>query len=229
LNRRGVFLLLALDTASQFMSLALHDGRQIRFELTWQTLNNHTTELTPAIQQALSQTRITVRDLTAIAVSQGPGSFTGLRIGMGVAKGLALARKIPLVAVPTPDIMTGGIPPFHGPLIAVLQVGRGRVCAQRYRWNKNAWLPAAQAEITGWEKLIGTIEQETLIAGEIDEGGHALLDATERPVRIAPGALALRRAGFLAEIAWVRLDAEDTDEPASVTPIYLHQPGVPHP
>jgi tRNA threonylcarbamoyladenosine biosynthesis protein TsaB len=211
------------------MSLALHDGRQIRFELTWQTVNNHTTELTPAIRQALSQTRITAADLRAIAVSQGPGSFTGLRIGMGVAKGLAMARKIPLIAVPTLDIVAAAIPPFHGPLVAVLHAGRGRVCAQQYRWNKSTWVPAAQAKITNWENLIDTVEQETLFAGEIDDGGHTLLDATERPVRIAPGAPALRRAGYLAEIGWARLDADDTDEPARVTPIYLKQPGVLHP
>jgi hypothetical protein len=53
-----------------------------------------------------------------------------------------------------------------------------------------------------------------------------LLDATERPIRIAPGAAALRRAGYLAEIAWARVEADDTDDPITITPIYLRQPGV---
>ena len=222
-------MLLALDTASQFMSLALHDGRQIWYESTWRTANNHTVELTPAIRQAFKQTETVPANLKAVAVAQGPGSFTGLRIGLGVAKGLATALNIPLIAVPTPDIIVAGVPPFHGPLVAVLQVGRGRVCAQRYRLNKDTWVSAAPAQITTWDDLIEGVEQETLFAGEIDDAGHNLLDATERPVRISPGAYALRRAGFLAEIAWARIDADDTDDPAQVTPIYLHQPGVPHP
>jgi tRNA threonylcarbamoyladenosine biosynthesis protein TsaB len=219
-------LLLAIDTASQLMSLALHDGHRVWYEATWRTANNHTVELTPAIRQALAQNRLVPSDLTAVAVSLGPGSFTGLRIGLGVAKGLAMACGIPLVAVPTLDIMAAGTPVFHGPLIAVLLAGRGRVCAQRYRWNKDTWLSTGQAEITTWEKLVSAIQQETLLVGEVDEAGRTLLDAAERPVRIAPGASALRRAGFLAEIAWARVSANETDEPAHVTPIYVNQPGV---
>lgn len=222
-------MLLAIDTSSQFMSLALHDGRQLFFESTWRTANNHTVELTPAIQQALAQTKVTLNDLTAVAVAKGPGSFTGLRIGLGVAKGLAMARSIPLVAVPTLDIVAAGVPVFDGTLIAVLQAGRSRVCAQRYRWRRDTWTPVGPSEITTWQDLIDIVEVETLFAGEIDDTGHTLLDATDHPVRIAPGAFSLRRAGFLAEIGWARVDADEVDEPASVTPIYLHQPGVPHP
>jgi tRNA threonylcarbamoyladenosine biosynthesis protein TsaB len=222
-------LLLALDTATRFMSLALHDGYQVWFEATWRTANNHTVELTPTIRRALTQVKITPADLTAVAVSSGPGSFTGLRIGMGVAKGLAMARGIPLVAVPTLEIVVAAVPVFDGLLVAVLQAGRGRVCAQRFERHRDMWLPAAQAEITSWDTLINTVRRETLFAGEVDETGHTLLDATERPVRIAPGAVALRRAGFLAEIGWARLEANETDDLASVTPIYLHQPGVAHP
>jgi tRNA threonylcarbamoyladenosine biosynthesis protein TsaB len=222
-------LLLAIDTASQYMSLALHSGRQIELESTWRTANNHTTELVPAIRQALIQIGITTTDLTAVAVSQGPGSFTGLRIGMAVAKGLAAALDIKLVAVPTLEIVAAGVPQFHGSLVTVLQAGRGRVCAQRYHWHRDNWMVASPAEIASWETLINHVEHETLFAGEIDDTGHLLLDATEHPVRITPGAFALRRAGFLAEIAWARVDADETDEPETVTPIYLHQPGIAHP
>jgi tRNA threonylcarbamoyladenosine biosynthesis protein TsaB len=219
-------LLLAIDTATRFISLALHDGHQILYESTWRTYNNHTIELTPAIQRALTHVRLTPANLETVAVAQGPGSFTGLRIGMSVAKGLAMAQNIPLIAVPTLDIVATAVPPFEGPLIAVLQAGRGRVCAQRYRWNYNDWLPAGEARITTWEQLVSTVGQETLFTGEIDSTGLSLLNATERPVRIAPGAQSLRRAGFLAEIAWARLEDDEIDDPTTITPIYLHEPGA---
>lgn len=222
-------MLLAIDTASRLISLALHDGCQLNLESTWHTANNHTIELAPAIQRALAQAQVTAADLTAVAVSQGPGSFTGLRIGLGMAKGLAIAQQIALVAVPTLEILAAGIPAFDGALVAVLQAGRGRICAQRYRWQGDRWTPAEQAAITTWERQIEAVEQNTVFAGEIDETGCALLDASERPVTRLSGALALRRAGFLAELAWARVNAGDTDDPAAVTPIYLHQPGVPAP
>jgi len=222
-------LLLALDTASRMMSLALHDGRQLHYEATWHSANNHTIELTPAIQRALSQLSLSPAGLTAIAVAQGPGSFTGLRIGIAAAKGLALAHQIALVAVPTLDIIAAGAPFFEGPLLAVLRAGRGRICAQRYIWQNGYWTPMGSAAISTWEQQLETIEERTLIAGEIDDNGHALLETTERPIQRASGAYALRRAGFLAEIAWQRIRDGKIDDPASVTPIYLHQPGVPHP
>jgi tRNA threonylcarbamoyladenosine biosynthesis protein TsaB len=222
-------LLLAIDTASRMMSLALHDGRRLHYEATWHSANNHTIELAPAIQRALEQIECTPADLSAVAVAQGPGSFTGLRIGMSVAKGLALAHQIALVALPTLDIVAAGAPVFDGHLLAVLRAGRGRICAQRYRWQNRAWMPIGDAVIASWEQQIETITHSTLIAGEIDDNGCALLEAADRPIQIAAGAHAVRRAGFLAEIAWLRIRHDQTDDPATVTPIYLHQPGVPHP
>jgi tRNA threonylcarbamoyladenosine biosynthesis protein TsaB len=222
-------VLLAIDTASRFISLALHDGYQLHFESTWHTLNNHTIELAPAIRQAFQQTQIGPADLTAVAVSQGPGSFTGLRIGLGVAKGLAMAQHLALVAVPTLEIVAAGVPGSDGALVAVLQAGRGRICAQRFRREGGTWIAAAQAEITHWSQLVDEIRQKTLLAGEVDDVGRATVSSTDRPVQIAPGACALRRAGYLAEIAWSRVRSGKIDDPASVTPIYLHQPGVPHP
>lgn len=222
-------LLLAIDTASRLISLALHDGYQLLFESTWYTANNHTIELAPAVQQSFRQAQCRPADLTAVAVSQGPGSFTGLRIGMSVAKGLVAAQQIPLVAVPTLDIVAAGVPVLDGLLVAVLQAGRGRVCAQRYHGAEGVWKAFGPAEITTWDLLVSAVDQAALFAGEIDATARALLPAARYPVQVASGANSLRRAGFLAEIAWGRIRSGYTDDPASVTPIYLHQPGVPHP
>jgi len=221
-------VLLAIDTASQFISLALHDGRQIGYEATWRTRNNHTVELTPAIREALASLGATQSDLTAIAVSQGPGSFTGLRIGLGVAKGLAMARSLPLVAIPTLEIVAAGVPVSGGCLLAVIQVGRGRICAQKFDRQGDTWTPHGTPEITTWERLLDSVSGDTLLAGEVNRAAYDLLDAGDRPLRPVPGAFSLRRAGMLAELAWKRVRAGDTDDPALVTPIYLHQPGAPH-
>jgi tRNA threonylcarbamoyladenosine biosynthesis protein TsaB len=229
INSGNSALLLAIDTASRMMSLALHDGRRLRYEASWHSANNHTIELAPAIQCALEQLECTPADLAAVAVAQGPGSFTGLRIGMGLAKGLALAHRMALIAVPTLDIVAAGVPGFDGNLLAVLRAGRGRTCTQRYQWQNRTWTPIGNAVIASWEQQLQAITHRTLIAGEIDDNGYAMLDAADRPIQIAAGALALRRAGFLAEIAWQRLHHDQIDDPATVTPIYLHQPGVPHP
>ncbi len=221
-------MLLALDTATRVLSLALHDGHSVRYEATWHTANNHTVELSPAIQNALSRYALAPQALEGVAVALGPGSFTGLRIGLSVAKGLALAWALPLLGVPTLEITAAGVPRFEGTLIAVLQAGRKRICAQPFAWGARGWQATASAAITDWERLLADVHAPTLVAGEVDEAGRAHIDAVPH-VRVATGAFSLRRAGFLAELAWERLRAGRSDDPRTLAPIYLHQPGVPHP
>src|SRR4051794_36673702 len=104
-------MLLAIDSATRVLSLALHDGAQLMAESTWTTSNRHTVELMPAIQQLLARVGLTPSTLTALAVSQGPGSFNGLRIGFSAAKGLSLALNIPLIAIPSLDALAAAQSP----------------------------------------------------------------------------------------------------------------------
>ena len=98
-------MLVAIDTATGYASLALHDGLRVRVEHTWESPRRHTVELLPRLVAALEQLDVGADHLSGVAVSRGPGSFTGLRVGMAVAKGLALARGLPLVGVPTLDVV----------------------------------------------------------------------------------------------------------------------------
>ena len=96
-------MLLAIDTATRLISLALHDGQTVAAESTWQTDQYHTAELAPQAALLLRRAGVEPSQLQAMAVAIGPGSYTGLRIGLGFAKGLALAQGVPLVGVPTLD------------------------------------------------------------------------------------------------------------------------------
>ncbi len=222
-------MLLAMDTATRVLSIALHDGLEVIAESTWNTANRHTVELSPAIQHLLARSQRTTGDLTALAVSQGPGSFNGLRIGFSVAKGLAMALNLPLIAIPTLDIIAAAQQPFEGTLIAVLQAGRGRVCAGSYRWRASAWAGQNDLRIVSWEQVLDSIVGETLISGEIDLAGRAAIEKSGQAIQLAPPAFALRRAGFLADLAWARWRENLAGDPDSIGPLYLHQPGVPHP
>lgn len=225
-------MLLALDTATRTLSLALHDGEQLLAEATWQTSGRHTVELTPAIHTMLDQAGLTPAALTLIAVSQGPGSFNGLRVGFSTAKGLGLALNLPVIAIPTLDVVAAAQPAFDGTLIAVAQAGRGRVVAGSYDWREGNWQARNDVQIIAWEALLAPITMPTLISGEIDRDGLAVVArATDalQPIHLASAAFALRRAGFLAQLAWERWRAGSVDDPSGGAPFYLHQPGVPHP
>src|SRR5258708_1204463 len=225
-------MLLALDTATRTLSLALHDGKRVCAEMSWNTLNQHTVELVPAVRDLMARASVSTADLTVLGVSQGPGSFNGLRIGFSMAKGLALARNLPLVSVPTLDIVAAAQPFFDGILVAVLQVGRGRICRGSYRWSASGWQGQDDLEILSWQGLLDNIHHETISSGEIDAQGYSELEQAMKigtPIHLASPALALRRAGFLAQIAWERWTAGVPADAGSAAPLYLHQPGVAHP
>src|SRR5512135_1300914 len=120
-------MLLALDTSTRMVGLALFDGVQMLSESVWQSHDYHTVELAPAIEELLARADVKASDLTVLAVALGPGSFTGLRIGLALAKGLALANHIPLVGVPSLDILAAAQPQKQESLVAVLRAGRGRL------------------------------------------------------------------------------------------------------
>jgi len=223
-------LLLAIDTATQFLSVALHDGAALRAECTLQAGRRHSALLAPLIQQLLRQTEARPEALRALAVAVGPGSYTGTRIGVALAKGLAASRELPLVPVTTLEILIAGCPPAAVPLIAVLPAGRGRAIWAEYHWDGAAWQPQRPAQIDSWPALLAANARPISICGEISRIGQGAIAAAQEagaPIQVASAAAGLRRAGHLADIAWGRLRQEGAVAfPAErVAPLYLKPPG----
>ncbi len=223
-------MLLAIDTATRVMSLALHDGQGLLSEQSWHTGNRHTEELAPAIHNMLKACNIPMQDLTALAVSIGPGSYTGLRIGVSLAKGIAAAHNLPIVGLTTLDTLAAGQPYYQNGtgLIAIVHAGRGRIIVKTYRRSKGRWHSRTEPRLMNWASLMETVDGPAHITGEIDADGLAAIaeaQANDVPITLAPPAHRLRRAGFLAEDAWELLRAAGDDKsdyaPAKLLPIYI--------
>ena len=103
-------MLLALDTSTQWIGLALYDGTQVFGEEIWQTHNHHTVEIAPAVQRLMGRCAVLPSALEGIGVALGPGSFTSLRIGLAVAKGMALALHLPVAGIPSLDVLAAAHP-----------------------------------------------------------------------------------------------------------------------
>ncbi|MBN1180034.1 MAG: tRNA (adenosine(37)-N6)-threonylcarbamoyltransferase complex dimerization subunit type 1 TsaB [Anaerolineae bacterium] len=215
-------MLVAIDTATRVASLALHDGARLRWEMTWEAGWQHTVHLAPRLVGAMEDLGVDASALTGIAVTTGPGSFTGLRVGLAAAKGLALANAIPLVGVPTLDVVAAGQGRDERPLAAVLQAGRGRICVAVYRWRE-AWQCQDGPHLTTWAALAEQTTEPTLFCGEVDPRGAKVLAGLGDLSGVTSPAWSLRRAGFLAELGWERIRGGDADDPASLAPLYLHQ------
>lgn len=220
-------MILAIDTATRWTGLALHDETAVIAEVGWRSINTQTIELSPAIAGLLQRAGIHSSDLKGIAVAIGPGSYTGLRVGLAVAKGIALAHQTPLLGVPTLDIVAAGFGSLPGNLAVVAEAGRTRICAAVYAWNgRKGWQAAATPVIESWPNFLSTLSDEPItFAGEITAEAARQIRAASKVYRLATPAASTRRAGCLAEIGWQRLRKGQLDDAASLAPIYLKAPG----
>jgi tRNA threonylcarbamoyladenosine biosynthesis protein TsaB len=126
---------LAVETSTLAGGVALLDEGRIVGEYLLDVRITHSERLMAAIDRLLVDAGWAVGDLDGIAVSIGPGSFTGLRIGLGTVKGLAFARTLPIAPVPTLDAMAAGLPFASLPVCPVLEARKGEVYVSRYTWD----------------------------------------------------------------------------------------------
>jgi len=220
-------MLLAIDTSTVQIGLALYDGATIPGELVWQSRAHHTEQLAPALAELLKRVGVTMDSIDALGVAIGPGSFTSLRVGLSFVKGLTLARHIPLVGVPTLDIVAASIPLSDRKLAAVIQAGRGRLAVGWYKPTINGWKSEGPATSTTTEELEQKIRKPVIICGELSEEDRHHLARKFKKVILATPAQCVRRPGVLAEIAWNRWLAGETDTAPSLAPIYLRVVGGP--
>ena len=218
-------MLLAIDTATRWTGLAIHDGRAIVAETGWIGAGRQTTELAPAVVELLRRTGTQATDLAAVAVANGPGSYTGLRIGLGFAKGLAAANGVKLIGVPTLDIVAAGQPSSQLPLVVVVEAGRTRFWAGTYQWHSGkGWQSDGQPQNGELPALLEQLEEPAVFAGEIGPSAAKAIKASNRAHRIVSAAGVVRRAGYLAEIGWHRLRRGWTDDPRTLAPVYMRDP-----
>jgi len=215
-------MLLAVDTSTRSVGIAFYDGAQVVAELTWASRNYHTVELAPAVDTLMGRIGVQVTDIAALGVATGPGSFTALRIGLAFAKGLAFSRGVPLIGVPTLDIVAAAQPLEEMPLAAVLQAGRSRLAVGWYQAREGRWQSIGEVENLTLDELMNRLAAPTRLLGELDAEARRRLETESAYARVASPAQSTRRPGVLAELAWVRWQAGESDDPATLSPLYLH-------
>ena len=220
-------MLLAIDTSTAQVGLALYDGNQILSEMTWTTRQHHTTELAPALSGLLKRCSVSMDMVSALGVAVGPGSFTSLRVGLSLVKGIALARHIPVIGISTLDIIAAAQPAGKHPLAVVIQAGRKRIAVGWYKCLKNEW--QAQGEVKGAtiDELADEIESPTYVAGELSSDDRSRLARKRVNILLASPVYCIRRPSILADLAWERWQKNEVDDAATLAPVYLHVEGTP--
>ena len=225
-------VLLAIDTCTRRSSVALRDAFTLRAECSWESDRHHTAAVSAQIHRMMHACGIGPAQIGAVAVAIGPGSFTGVRCGLAIAKGMAVARDLPLIGVTTFEVLAAAQPDHKVPVYTVVEAGRQRVAACRYEWQGEKLWTAAPWSIQTWQAFADAIR--TPASGQGSESGSqagtlvwvcgdlspelaALLNGR---VQIAPAPFNLRRAGVLAELGYLQWQKGETDDPYTLMPLY---------
>ncbi len=215
-------MLLGIDTSTQSVGIAIYDGHQILCEESWISRRYHTVELAGAVDANLKRAGLNPKDLDVLAVATGPGSFTGLRIGMALVKGLAYTHQLPVIGIPTLDITVQAIPTCDKRLAAVLQAGRSRLAVGWYQADDDQWSSEDLVENLSFDELLEKINQPCILTGELTKEIREVA-AEHELISAADPTLSMRSPKYLAKLAWERWQAGDVDDVLTLKPFYLHK------
>ena len=218
-------LTLALDTATKVCSIALCKDREVLAEYTINMGMTHSEGLLPQIEQLLERCKIDKKSIELLAVSMGPGSFTGLRIGLATAEAMAYSWQCCLHGVDTLEALAYNIPVDNIVLVPVLDAQKGNYYQAIYEWHHDELVKLAPIEVVNKDKLLERISQyvgdkKVLLLGECQK--LAKLELPEN-VKLAPDTLRMPKGSSIALAALTNFDAEQDKKIFGLEPYYIRR------
>ena len=212
-------MILGIDSSAVTAGRALYDGKII----AEQFLNNghtHSETMLPMVESMLKNAGVTLADLDSIAVTAGPGSFTGLRIGIAAVKGMAVGAKKPCIAVSTLEAIAYNFIGFDRVVCACMDARCGQVYNALFKTEGGVVSRLCEDRAIRAEELskeLSDIEGNIVLAGD---GAELMYNFTERGYELAPYPLRYQRGSGVCLAA----AGKDTVNPAALMPTYLRLP-----
>ncbi len=229
--------ILGIETSTMTGSVALMDEERLIAEYTLNLKETHTSRLMPAIDKVLKDASLTIQDLDGIAVSLGPGSFTGLRIGIATAKGLAQGLNIPVVGIPTLDGLAFNLSHCKDLICPILDARKGEVYCALYKNGKRLtkYMACEPGELLkkikskvhppNWQRQLGGPKSKVVFLGDgIEVYGDLVKKKLGRKAVFAPKARRLPNASSIAELGLKKLKRGKKSELSTLKPIYVRAP-----
>lgn len=221
-------IILAVDTSAKPVSCALiKDGRILGSYYSHSGLT-HSQTLMPMVDHLLSVSAVTVDQLDAVAVNAGPGSFTGVRIGVSAVKGLAFTRDLPCISVSTLESMAENIAASNDTVVCGVMDAR---CSQVYTatFQKKDGMPVRLTEdmamtIDELGDRLRVLDKTVILVGDGSEICYDRLKETVPNLLLAPAAVRFQSAASTAVVAERKFAAGDVTTASELLPVYLRLP-----
>lgn len=238
-------ILLSADTSSSRFSIALLKGHKLIDEFESGPFNRHSSGLLPEIERLLSKNSYILEDIDALCVGLGPGSFTGLRVGLTTVRGMALALRKPIVGIPSIDGLAYSLlwqkdklapSPLPSPqrgegiigipcrkICPIIDAKQNRVYARIYSCSNKNIKPRGKFLLLGIKELLSKISQPTTFLGDgIRLYKNDILQELGQMARFAPESLWYPKAAIIGMLGLERLRAGKRDDVFSLSPLYIY-------
>ena len=212
--------ILAADTSTSILSVALCEGDRAIAETVVDCGRSHAERMLATVDWVLSEAGVTLRDVDALAVSAGPGSFTGLRVGVATWKGLALAADLPLIAVPTLDALARVVPIDTGLVCPLLDAKMGEVFGAVYEVCRGAAAKVREDMAAPVEMLLAELTGAVYLIGEGATRYRQRIEAALPEAVFVPGT---PRASAVAAEAQAMYSRGCPSDAEKVAPVYLRK------
>lgn len=216
--------ILAIDTSTNVMGISILDNDKILAEYITNMKKNHSTSLMPAIDRLLEEVNWLPADLELIAVAKGPGSYTGVRIGVTTAKTLAWTLNIPLVGVSTLESMAYSNHYFKGLISPIIDARRGQVYSGLYGYADNKWQCFEHDRIImfdEWVKKLDEYQQEILFVGDDVQLHLEKINQLSDKATVSLGSFSISRPSILGTLAESKFRNGEIDNTFDFAPAYL--------
>ncbi len=213
--------ILAVETATLAGSAALLQAGRVVGQNLVDIALTHSERLMAMVDRLLRDCEWEIADLEGLAVSIGPGSFTGLRIGVATVKGLALALGLPVAPVPTLDALASNLPFADAPVCPLLDARKGEVYLSLYRWSLNRmerqWEYLALPPRAAADRLAPPV----IVLGDGAAVCLPFLDRLGAGLRVAPASHSMPSAAVVGQLGSVLLESGHGVAPEGLEPLYL--------
>ncbi|GAB3047020.1 tRNA (adenosine(37)-N6)-threonylcarbamoyltransferase complex dimerization subunit type 1 TsaB [Virgibacillus ainsalahensis] len=213
--------ILAIDTSNQVLGVAILKDGQIIGEVTTNLAKNHSVRLMPAIDHLMKEVSMPPDQLDRIAVAKGPGSYTGVRIGLATAKSLAWSLNIPIVGVSSLKVLAYQGRFFNAYICPFFDARRGMVFSGVYEWKGDKLAPVFEESNISMQELLQQLSKEKkqvlFLSPDVSLYKEAITDSMDEFAIIPEGPYHLSKASHLA------LAASNSEPEAihTLTPNYL--------
>lgn len=218
--------ILSIDSATEAASCSVIEDNKLLGEITFNYKKQHSVILMTMIDNLLNNINKTIADIDGFAVSKGPGSFTGLRIGMSTVKGLSQGTNKPFVSISSLDALAYNLAYSDGLLCPILNALRGNVYTALYSFEGSKLKRLSDYMVISMDELITMLKEKNKAITFIGDGTYIfeqLIKASLPNAKFAPASLNLTRAAALGELGLEKLLLGEEDNLYTSAPIYIRK------